>query len=150
MRADIVVVMPPHPTFVPDIGQASEAVRVDTLGPNQAIERLTKCIVGQFAGPAEVGHDIMLAGPQVEVLSDKLGVLVDADAASASHIGPRSIPACQPNTSLGYATPAAFAAELKKQWPESTTLVRKNNRPALIRTKGRDRGHVSIEAHPAC
>ena len=31
----------------------------------------------------------------------------------------------RPHSSLGYATPAAFAAELDKQWPASTALMRK-------------------------
>lgn len=31
----------------------------------------------------------------------------------------------RPHSSLGYATPAAFAAELDRQWPASTALMRK-------------------------
>lgn len=30
----------------------------------------------------------------------------------------------RPHSALGYATPAAFAAELHKQWPASTALMR--------------------------
>mgnify|MGYP003853016155 CR=1 FL=1 len=51
----------------------------------------------------------------------------------------------RPHSALGYETPAAFAAELNKQWPvplrpsgsapqaiASTAPMRNNNRPALI------------------
>lgn len=33
-----------------------------------------------FARPAEVQHDIVLVGPQIEILEDDLGPLVDLDA----------------------------------------------------------------------
>ena len=51
--------------------------------------RLTKRIVEgatpkvkeyYLAGPTEVQHNIMLVGPQVEILRDELGTLIDPDA----------------------------------------------------------------------
>lgn len=83
MRADIVVIMPPLLTFMPGIGQAQEPVCVEALGPDPAVERLCERIVGRFSGSAEDEHDIMLGGPQVEILRDKLGALVDPDALRA-------------------------------------------------------------------
>ena len=79
MRADIVVVMPPRLTFMPGIGQAQEPVCVETLGPDPAVEGFREGIVGRFAGSAEVEYDIMLVGPQVEVLRDELRPLVHPD-----------------------------------------------------------------------
>ena len=40
----------------------------------------------------------------------------------------------RPHSSLGYATPAAFAAELEKQGAASTAHMRNNNAEALIAT----------------
>ncbi len=80
MRADMVVVVPPHFTFMPSIGQAQEPICVETLCPDPAVERLRKGIVGWFAGPTEVQHNIMLVGPQIEILRDELGTLIDPDA----------------------------------------------------------------------
>jgi hypothetical protein len=62
----------------------------------------------------------------------------------------------RPHSALGYETPAAFAAELNKQWPAplrpsgsalqaiaSTAPMRNNNRPALI-PAGSNQGVRSI------
>ena len=52
---------------------------IQALGPELAIEGLDEGIVGRFAGLAEVQHDALLIGPQVEVAGDELRALVDPD-----------------------------------------------------------------------
>jgi hypothetical protein len=51
--------------------------------------------------------------------------------------------AARPHSSLGYATPAAFAAELEKQWAASPAHLRINECPTLNRSWMNVGGHVT-------
>jgi hypothetical protein len=64
---------------MPSRGHAQEPICVETFCPDPAVERLRKGIVGWFAWPTEVQHNIMLVGPQIEILRDELGNVIDPD-----------------------------------------------------------------------
>lgn len=73
MRADLVVIDPPRLAFYPCVVQAQESKGVEAFGPDAAVEGLGKRIVRRFSGPAEVEHDAVSLGPQVEILREELG-----------------------------------------------------------------------------
>ena len=60
----------------------------------------------------------------------------------------------RPHSSLGYATPAAFAAGLEKQWPgltppvASPALMRDNTNRTLAPDGGKNGGHVTPLVRP--
>jgi len=49
----------------PGVGERQEPVRVETLGPQPAIERFDKGVIGRLAWPAEVERNLVLVRPQI-------------------------------------------------------------------------------------
>lgn len=46
---------------------------------DDGVVALGVCIIRRFAGPAEVEHDTVAIGPEIELLRGELAALVDAD-----------------------------------------------------------------------
>jgi len=79
VRTDLVVVSTPMLRLPPGVVKRQEPTGVQTLRPELAVERLDERVVGRFAQPREVEHDIPLVGPQIEVARDELRALIDPD-----------------------------------------------------------------------
>ena len=61
-------------------------VGVQTFGSELAVEAFDEGVVGRFAGPGEVEHDVLLVGPQIEITADELAALIDPDRLRVAHL----------------------------------------------------------------
>src|SRR6185437_7011972 len=79
VRAHLIVVSTPSLAFSPRLVEAQEPVGVQALGAELAVQALDESVVGRLAWPAEVQCDVVHEGPQVELLADELGPVVETD-----------------------------------------------------------------------
>lgn len=79
VRAHLVVVSMPSLAFCTRLVEAQEPVGVQALRPELADERFDERVVGRSAWPAEVERHILHVCPEVELLADELGTVIDAD-----------------------------------------------------------------------
>ena len=79
LRADLVVIDPPRLTFYSSVVQAQEPKGIEAFCPDAAVEGLSKGVIRRFAGPAEVEHDTVRPGPQVEILRDEFWPIIQTN-----------------------------------------------------------------------
>src|SRR4051812_3218379 len=79
VRTHLVVVSMPSLAFYTRLVEAEEPVRVQALRSELAVERFDERVVSRLAWPAEVERHAFDVGPEVELLADKLGSVIDAD-----------------------------------------------------------------------
>ena len=79
VRLHLVVVSTPSLAFSPCRVEAQEPVGIQALGPELALQALDEGFVGWLAWPAEVQREVVHESPQVELLADELGPVVETD-----------------------------------------------------------------------
>ena len=79
VRTKLIVVSTPLLHLLAGIVKRQEPMGVQALRAELAIERLDERVIGRFARPREVKHDVLLVGPKIEIAGDELGPLVDTD-----------------------------------------------------------------------
>src|SRR5689334_1909080 len=80
MRPNGIVVDPPLFNDRTRVGQADEPVLAQALIPKLAIETFDMAVLGWLAWRRKVERDLMLAGPDIQQLTDKLRAIVDPNA----------------------------------------------------------------------
>src|ERR1700687_2443855 len=84
VRSHLVVVSTPSLAFSPCLVEAEEPVGVQALGSELAVQGLDEGVVRGLSGSAEVERHVVHEGPQIELLADELGAIVESNGLRVS------------------------------------------------------------------
>ena len=87
VQSDLNVVRTPSIQLFAGVGKACEPVSVQTFGPKLAVERLDEAVVRWLTGLGEVQYNVVGVSPQIEVVGDELGAVIDPDCLRVA-VGP--------------------------------------------------------------
>src|SRR5215210_2135537 len=79
VRTHLIVVSTPSLAFCARLVEAHEPVRVQTLRSEFAVERFDEGVISRLSWPAEVERDVLHVRPEIELLANELGSIVDPD-----------------------------------------------------------------------
>lgn len=80
MWPETIVFLAPVLGFIPCVVQRWEPVYIQALVAETAIKRFNVRAICWFTRPREIQHYVLVVGPAVERLADKLAAIIDLDA----------------------------------------------------------------------
>lgn len=98
MGAFLIVVLAPILQFFLGICKAQEPVSIQTFRSEPTVEGFDECVIGGLARSGEVGRDVTLIRPQIQIAGRKLGTMAARIVAGN--------PTCRPNLSSASTTSA--------------------------------------------
>src|SRR5665213_1333145 len=87
----LIVVSTPSLAFSACFVETEEPIRIQTFRSELAVQRFDEGIVGRFARTAEVERHAFHKGPEIEILADELGAVVQTYRLRITELSSRAL-----------------------------------------------------------